>query len=61
MQVAHPKTKTELLEAFGRRCPVRLLISEPEHPLATSVFGIIRSLRYEDASGCRFGAVIINE
>lgn len=59
MHVAHPKNKAELLEAFGCRRLVRVLISTPEKPLASSVIGVIRSLRYEEESEARFGAVIV--
>ncbi len=61
MQVEHPKIKADLLEAFGSRRKIRLLISQSDNPLATSVVGVIRSLRYEDESGAKFGAVIVED
>jgi len=60
MQVAHPKTKSELLEAFGSRQRVRVNVTEEGAVLPTSVIGVVRSLRHDDESGHRFGAVIVN-
>ncbi len=61
MQVAHPKSKSELLEAFGSRRPVRLFITDSSAVIPESVLGVIRSLMHEDESGCRFAAIIVNE
>ncbi len=61
MQAVIPKTKAELLEAFGSRKKVRVFITETSCVVPTSVVGIIRSLRHEDTSGQGFGGMVVNE